>query len=202
MAEAAREAVGATAPGHYGAAGTDVTIAARPIAAAWNVQGDPAKAPFTEAVREAFGVALPLAPGTLATSGPLTAYWLGPSSWLLVAGGASRLKEFAAKRDLLNARGGALFDLTASRVAWTISGPQSAAVLASGCPLDFHPRAFAAGTCAQSVLWHVHALIARPDRSTAFTVLVARSLAHDAWRALCESAAQHGYDISPPTPLA
>ena len=198
MAEIASNAIASTATGHYGAAGTGVSVRERTIAAAWNVQGDPSRALFTDAVREAFGLALPLAPNTLAVSGPLTAFWLGPTSWLLVAGGASRLSEFAAKRDLLNARGGALFDQTAGRVAWTISGPHATAVLASGCPLDFHPRAFPAGTCAQSVLWHVNALIARPDVSPTFTVMVARSLARDAWHAFSESAAQYGYEVLSP----
>lgn len=111
---------------------------------------------------------------------------------MLVAGGASALDNFAAKRDAINAEGGALLDLTASRVARTVSGPLAATVLATGCPLNFHPRAFAAGTCAQSVLWHMNALIVKRDEAPAFTVMVARSLARNAWHALCHAAAQHG----------
>lgn len=198
MAEPGAAAIGSTAPGHYGAEATGVTIMETPIATAWNVQGDLARPGFVDAVR-ALGVALPQAPNSISASDAVSALWLGPTSWLLVAGGASPLDDFTANRDAINAAGGALFDLTASRVAWTVAGPLATTVLATGCPLDFHPRAFAAGTCAQSVLWHMNALIVKRDEAPAFTVMVARSLARDAWHALCHAAAQHGYEIAAAT---
>jgi len=199
VAEHGANAIGSTAPGHYGAEATGVTIMETSIAAAWNVQGDLARPGFVDAVQRRFGVTLPQAPNSSFTGDTITALWIGPASWLLVAGGASPLDDFAVKRDAINAGGGALFDLTASRVAWTVSGPLAAAVLATGCPLDFPPRAFPAGTCAQSVLWHMNALIVKRVEAPAFTVMVARSLARDAWHALCHAAAQHGYEIAPAT---
>ena len=168
-----------------------VTLAEATIAAAWNVQGDPAHAPFMDEAQHLFGVALPVTPNTIATSDALTAIWLGPSSWLLVADGTSPLAEFNARRDALNAFGGALFDLSASRVAWTVSGPRATSLLAKSCPLDFHSRAFAARTCAQSLLGHVNALFVKHDDTPTFTVMVARSYSRDVWHALCESAAQY-----------
>ena len=198
MAEFDPGATGAAAPGHFGAAGSGVTLAAATIAAAWNVQGDPARPGFAAAVREAFGVDLPLQPNTLARSGALTALWLGPRSWLLVAGGASPLTDYTARRDALNAAGGALFDLSAGRVAWTVAGPRAADVLAKGCPLDLHLRAFTPGTCAQSLFGRIGVLVARCDDTPAFALLVPRSYARDVWHLLCESAAQYGCDVLPP----
>jgi sarcosine oxidase subunit gamma len=189
--------IGSSAPGQYGTAPSGVTLAEATIAAAWNVQGDTARPPFAEAARRLFGVALPMAPNASAKAGALTALWLGPTSWLLVAGEGCAPADFAAKRDALNAAGGALFDLTASRVAWTLSGPQAATVLAKHCPLDFHPRAFPEGACAQSVLGQVDATFYKRDAAPSFTVMVARSLARDAWWTLCASAAQYGYDVLP-----
>ena len=189
MAELHAASGGFATPGHYGVAGTGVTIAEASIATAWNVQGDPANRAFLDEVARAFGVALPLTPNTIAVTDALTALWLGPESWLLVAGGAAPLADFAARRDALNASGGALFDLTASRVAWKISGAHAATVLATLCPLDFHPRAFAAGACAQSVLGHIGALIVKRDEAPTFTLMVARSFARDAWHACCRAAA-------------
>ena len=185
-----------TRPGHYGADGTGVTFAEVAVACAWNVQGKPEHAPFDYQVQAQFGVALPVAANATARSERLTALWLGPTSWLLVCGG-SPLSDIDAKRDALNAAGGALFDVTDARVAWTISGPRSATVLAKSCPLDFHLRAFASGTCAQSLFGHVNALYAR-DADDRFTLFVARSFARDVWRGLCESAAQYGYEVGPP----
>jgi len=186
-------------PGHYGAPETGVTFAEARIAAAWNVQCRASRTQFIDDGRCLFGVALPIAPNTIAKGDALTALWLGPASWLLVAGGDSPLADFHAQRDALNAAGGALFDLGASRVAWTVSGPRAASVLAQGCPLDFHPRVFAARSCAQSVYGHVNALFIRDDDPATFTVMVARSFARDLWHALTTAAAQYGYDMRAPT---
>jgi heterotetrameric sarcosine oxidase gamma subunit len=160
-----------------------------------------------------FGWSLPVVPNTTSREGALTALWIGPASWLLVATDVSALVDFESKRDALNAAGGALFDVSAGRVGWTIAGPAAATVLAKGCPLDFHPRVFGEGKCAQSVFGRVNALFYRrgdaPPRSDdqslqgspQFTMLVARSFARDAWRVLCLSAAQYGYDVLHPQPF-
>jgi sarcosine oxidase subunit gamma len=123
--------------------------------------------------------------------------WLGPRSWLLLATGMrpSPWPAYATSRDAINAAGGALFDVGASRVAFSVHGPLATTVLAKSCPLDFHPRAFATGQCAQSLLGQVNALFCKIDDTPAFTVMVARSLADDAWRTLCLSAAQYGYVV-------
>ena len=184
-----------TRPGHHAAAESDVAIAEATVAAAWNVQGDPDHLPFVVEAQRVFGLALPMTPNTIAKSAELTALWLGPSSWLLVTGGASPLVDFNARRDALNAVGGALFDVSASRVAWTLSGPRATAVLAKGCPLDFHPRAFPANTCAQSLVGHVNALFIKHDDAPTFTVMVARSFASDAWASLLNAAAGYGVEV-------
>jgi sarcosine oxidase subunit gamma len=198
VSDANGRAIGEMTPGHYGAATAGVTFAEAVIVSAWNLQGDAARPAFAAQVERTFGVTLPVVANATAKCDALNALWLGPTSWLLVARGPVPLVEFASRRDALNAVGGALFDVSASRVAWTLSGTHAAKVLAKGCPLDFHPRAFAAGTCAQSVLGHVNALFEKHDEAPTFTVMVARSYARDAWRGLCLSAAQHGYDVLPP----
>jgi sarcosine oxidase, subunit gamma len=194
------QAIPSTRPGRYAAPGAGVTLAEATIGSAWNVHGRADRAPFTYQVQAQFGVALPLSANALARSDRVIALWLGPSSWLLL-GGESALSDFDARRDALNAAGGALFDVSDARVAWTISGSHAATVLAKGCPLDFHPRVFPRGTCAQSLLGHVNALYVR-DADDRFTLLVARSFAHDVWRALCEAAAQYGYAVASPAAYA
>jgi sarcosine oxidase subunit gamma len=205
--------VGATMAGHYGASGsTGVALAEANFAAAWNVQGSVRSPDVATAARALFGWSLPAAPNTTSRVGALTALWIGPASWLLVATDVSALADFETKRDALNAAGGALFDVSASRVGWTIAGPAAATVLAKGCPLDFHDRVFGRGMCAQSVFGRVNALFYRRglaphsddqslQRSSQFTMLVARSFARDAWRVLCLSAAQYGYEVLHPQPF-
>lgn len=201
MAEAHEGPIGSTRPGRYGAAGSGVALAEGTIASAWNVQGDPTRPAFIEEAHRLFELTLPLAPNTTARSDKVTALWLGPTSWLLAGGAASALIDFAAKRDALNTAGGALFDVSAGRVAWTISGPRAMDVLAKGCTLDFHPRAFATGTCAQSVFGHVNVLIDKRNDEPTFSMMVARSFARHVWHALCEAGAQYGYDVLPPRPF-
>ena len=160
-----------------------------PIATAWNVQGDAMRGRFGDAVRHAFGIALPTRPNTTARGDAVTAYWLGPRSWLLVAeSSTSRLDGFPDWRDALNAAGGALFDVSASRVALRVTGPQASTVLSASCPLDLHPRVFGVGACAQSMLGHVNALLHKRDDVPTFIVMVARSFAQDVRNALLEVA--------------
>ena len=82
-----------------------------------------------------------------------------------------------------------------------MTGPRATTVLAKGCPLDFHPRAFPADTCAQSLFGHVNALFIKHDDAPTFTMLVARSYARDVFHALAEAAAQYDVDIAPAGPL-
>src|SRR5665213_4278589 len=191
--------IGSPNPGHYGAAGSGVVLSQAPIMAAWNVQGDPSRTSVVTDARRLFGVALPEVANTTQAAGALTAFWLGPRSWLVVEaarnGASATLTDYVGRRDALNAGGAALFDVSASRVAYTLRGVQAARVLARGCPLDFDRRAFASGTCAQSVHGQVATLVYRHTRAEAFTVFVARSLADDAWQALCRASAAEGYDV-------
>lgn len=212
MSEPDTHAIGSTVPGHFGPAGTAVVLREATLATVWNVQGDPARASIVTDVARLFDVTLPLDPNTVTCTAGVVALWLGPRSWLLIAGArtlphrslggsANTLVEFDAKRDALNAGGGALFDVSASRVAYTVRGSNAATVLARGCPLDFASHVFRPGHCAQSLFGHVNALIYRHAATPAFTVMVARSLAADVWRGLCVAASTDGYDVQAPAPF-
>ena len=164
-----------------------------PIAAAWNVQGDASRPDLAHQVAQQFSIALPIARNTTVRSHALTAFWLGPRSWLLVAESAgSPLVDLVEKRNALNAAGGALFDVSASRAAYRLAGERAIDVLATGCPLDLHPRAFRSGQCAQSVFGRVNALLYKRDEVPTFVIMVARSFARDVWQALDLSATQYG----------
>jgi sarcosine oxidase subunit gamma len=168
-----------------------ITLTEVPIADAWNVQGDASRANFKDQVAWQFSIALPIVPNTTARSDALTVFWLGPCSWLLVAEKpGSPLAGFIEKRDALNAVGGALFDLSASRVAYRLAGVRATEVLATGCPLDLHLRTFRAGDCAQSVFGRVNVLLYKSDDVPTFVIMVARSFARDVWRSLTLAVAQ------------
>jgi sarcosine oxidase, subunit gamma len=196
VAESSTSTIGSTAPGRYGAGNSRLVLGEVTIHAAWNVQGKADRPAFVDEVRRVFSVELPLGPNTTTRSDALTAFWLGPESWLLVARSASSRFDFSVRCDAINAAGGALFDVSAARVAYAVSGRGAAALLARRCPLDLHLSAFPLTCCAQSLLGHVGALYYRRDADE-FVVMVARSFARDAWHALCVSAAADGYDVAP-----
>lgn len=150
-----------------------VVIFEATIASAWNVQGDAA--------------GMPAAPNTVARVDGATAFWLGPRSWLVLAESPG---EAAAA-----------FDVSASRVAYTLTGALAATVLNKHCPLDFHPTAFSPGTCAQSLFGQVNALYYRHVASDAITIFVARSFARDVAHHLGASAAQYGCEWAAPRPF-
>ncbi|MEP6998147.1 MAG: sarcosine oxidase subunit gamma family protein [Betaproteobacteria bacterium] len=202
MSESENARIGSPAPGHYGAAGSAIVLGEATITSAWNVQGEVESSPFSAAAQRIAGIALPVATNTTSKGEGVVALWLGPASWLVVTGAAALPRDFTGARDALNAAGGALFDVSASRIAYTIAGARAADVLSSGCPLDFHPRAFGAGQCRQSLFGRVPALFYRHGDAPACTVLVARSFARDTWRALCAAAAPYGYTVRAPTTLA
>lgn len=205
MPDAADSVIGATTPGRYGPAGRGLVLHEATMAVAWNLQGDPSRTSIVADVRRMFGASLPLAPNTTCRdSAHAAAFWLGPRSWLLI-GDASAAKgamaSVDASRDALEAGGAALFDVSASRIAYALRGVDAPAVLARGCPLDLDARVFAPGRCAQSLFGRIPALFYRHETTAAFTVMVARSMAADAWHSLCVAASTDGYDVEAAAPF-
>ena len=92
----------------------------------------------------------------------------------------------------------AITDVTDGRVAFRVAGPSARDVLAKGCPLDLHPRAFPPGRCAQSLLAKasvlIHLVDDGPERGPSFDVYVARSFADYLWTWLEDA----GRGLDPP----
>jgi sarcosine oxidase subunit gamma len=178
------------APGANGEA--TITLGEVPLALAWNVRGDAAEARFAQAATRLLGLVLPPQPNTSVRSGDAALLWMGPTSWMFISSPDPSVLAFDDVRRALNDAGAALFDLSSSHIAWKVAGSAAARVLNRGCPLDLSPDVFPAGHCAQSLLGHVTALFHRPDESTTFIVIVARSYARDAWEFLRAAAMTEG----------
>ncbi|MGQ4365121.1 sarcosine oxidase subunit gamma [Streptomyces sp. SAS_272] len=154
-----------------------VRLAELPFLSQLDVRLD-AKGSAADAVGLALGVQLPLEPNAVARAGGSTALWLGPDEWLLVApaGGQRDLERrirAAAGDDPV-----AVTDVSAQRTTFLVSGPRARDVLAHGCSLDLHPRAFGPGRCAQTTLGRAQVvLVARDDPGAGFWVLVRSSFA-------------------------
>ena len=175
-----------------------VTLGEVTLARVWNLRGEATQGAFVSEASRLLALPLPLDPLSSAARAEAVVLWLGPRAWLYVDGEASAAGEFETARRAINAAGGALFDVSASYVAWRVTGECAARVLNRGCPLDLRPAAFPPGRCAQSVLGHVNALFYRPDEGAAFIVMVARSFASDAWQMMCAAATTEGYRVAEP----
>jgi sarcosine oxidase subunit gamma len=123
------------------------------------------------------GVPLPLSPNRVAAMGEMRSLWLGPDEWLVVAPAdgsvdlVSRLERAAARRHA------AITDLSSSRGIFEIAGPAARDLLAAGCGLDLHPRAFGPGHCAQTLLARVPVILDQLDAAPRYRLLVRRSYA-------------------------
>ncbi|MFE4966829.1 sarcosine oxidase subunit gamma [Streptomyces sp. NPDC056660] len=152
-------------------------LAELPFLAQVNVRLD-AKGPAADAVGLALGLQLPLEPDTVVHAGEVTAVWLGPDEWLVVGRPGterdleSRIRTAAGDEQL------AATDVSAQRTTLLVGGPRARDLLAHGCALDLHPRAFGPGRCAQTTLARTQVvLVARDETRAGFWVLVRSSFA-------------------------
>ena len=157
--------------------GGAIRLAELPFLAQINVRLD-AKGAAAEAVGLALDLQLPLQPNTVVRAGKLTALWLGPDEWLLVGPRGSERDLESRIREAAQDEPVSVIDVGAQRTTLLVTGPRAHDLLAHGCPLDLHPRAFAAGRCAQTTLGRTQVvLVARDEPRAGFWVLVRSSFA-------------------------
>ena len=161
------------------------------------LRGDRADAKFRRAVSAALGIDPVAEPLTAARRRDVAMLWLGPDEWL-VAVPERRVERIERElRRALDGQRAALSDVSHSRAILSLSGPDARALLAKGCPLDFHPRAFTPGRCAQSRLARCQVLIHQVSASPEFEIHVHRSFAQYAWTWLEDGGQEFGVRIAP-----
>ncbi|MFM6990769.1 MAG: sarcosine oxidase subunit gamma [Rhodoferax sp.] len=177
--------------------GENVTMGEVPFVDMLNIRGDAANPSFVDAVQRVTGLALPVQANTasLGASGQLL--WLGPDEWMFKlppgdaqyhAAGPLEAAE-SALRTALAGHHVSLVPVGHGFTTLTVQGPGAAALLARGCPLDFHPRAFAAGAVAQSHVAKAGATVLCLAAGRHFELTVRRSFADYLFRWLCEAGA-------------
>lgn len=206
------EALGRSALAHFGLSArakqdadkeAGVTLGERPFRRQVTLRGDAGDTAFLDAVRTAVGVAPPVEPNSAAGPGSLAEggriLWLGPDEWLVVGRGKGGSDIAGAIRRAIDQAPGvhhaAVVDVSDGRAVITLAGPHARNVLAKGCPLDFHPKAFEAGRCAQSLLGKAHIIIHQVDEAPTYEIYVHRSFADYLWRWLQDAAAEYGAKV-------
>ena len=128
-----------------------------------------------ESLGDAFGLAWPASPNTSVENGDVIVSWLSPKEWIIVGQSAAATRHAA-----LTALGDALHHVTDTSdgvVFFTIDGPWSRELLAKGCSLDLHPRAFPVHVCTQTLLAQCRVLIRRANGSNRFELAIDADLA-------------------------
>ncbi len=152
---------------------------------------------FVSALRGVLGAELPGRTGQVAAARHGWTLALGPSEWLFVAPDRD---GWAVERELTAALapvGGQAVDVSHGRAALRLSGAPVRTVLAKGCPIDLHPRAFAAGSCAQTLFGKIGVLLHARD-ADAIELYVSRSYADALADGLLGAAREFGVAIAPP----
>ncbi len=119
----------------------------------------------------------PTKANTVIDSGDYRIYWLGPDEWLVVTPVG---QQDRAKAELLMALDGvfsSVVDNSSGLTMLHITGDNAAALLATDCPFDLHPREFKPGQCAQTRLARAGMTISPLAGGAGFEVIIRRSFA-------------------------
>ena len=156
-----------------------------------NLRGDSGDEQFLQAVQATLGQPLPTIANTF-TAGENTQFRLGPDEWLLATEPGKERDIAGQLGENLSGQCYSLVDVTGGQVLLRLRGSHVREVLAKGCTLDLHPRAFKMGQCAQTTLAKTSMLIALIDDAPTFDIIVRRSFAEYAARWLQHSSAREG----------
>ena len=164
-----------------------------------NLRGPAEDAKFARAAKRALGCDLPVVANTVARSDTTRALWLGPDEWLIVAepdakSGLVKAFERAAKNHHLS-----LTDVSEARGTIVLAGPMARDVLMKGCSLDLHPRAFSAGSCAQSTIALAQVILSQADDEPTYEIYIGRSFATYLWQWLWDASQEYGVVAGPPS---
>ena len=146
--------------------------------AAVSLRLDPADSALMGRVHAALGMALPTAPN--AASGDPDgrhALWLGPDEWLVLGPAETAPDIEAAVRGAAGDAFVVTVDVSANRIAFELSRAGARELLESGCPIDLHPRAFHAGSCAQTLLARANVLLHQTGDEPRYRIWIRPSFA-------------------------
>jgi len=152
-------------------------IRERPFLTQVNLRTNPSEADRMAAVQRELGFALPVEPNTVASRDDRWGLWLGPDEWLIVAPPDQQQAVMAVLRSTLGGQDGSVVDVSANRTVIELSGSAATALLAHGCALDLHPRAFGPARCAQTMLAKAQVIVQQTAATPDFYLYVRASYA-------------------------
>ncbi len=182
---------GGAVPG--GSAG--VVISGRPFLGHLNLRGNSSDPAFMAGVEHALGIGLPVDPNTVSDGDGKQALWLGPDEWLIVTHSDDQAAVADALVEALSGVFSSVTDVTGGQTIITLSGERAREVLAKGCALDLHPRAFSEGRCAQTLVAGANVTLLRAGPEPSFDLIVRRSFAEYLALWLHDAALEYGISV-------
>jgi sarcosine oxidase, subunit gamma len=155
-----------------------------------NLRGDAGDETFAAAVRGVLGCALPTEPNTVAESGGNTVFWLGPDEWLIHCPEDGQAELIGRLCKDLEGWHCAVVDVSDYYVVMRLCGEKTLEILSKGTPLDLHPRAFPAGSCAQTRFGHATILLHKVADDTV-DLQVRWSFAEYTWSYIVDGAREY-----------
>ena len=145
-----------------------------------------------KAVKVITGCSFPPKANRFQSAGDRHLVWLGPDEYLLLCEPGKEQELQDSLNSIIPSAHFAITDVSDSLCALSLRGPAVRAVLAKGCGLDLHPKQFAAGQSAQSLLaLSTVTLMAMAD--DAFILICRTSFAPYVQRWLGDAALEYGY---------
>ena len=177
-----------------------VVMGERPFLGIVNLRGNPRSRNFTQAFQEAMGFALPTKPLTSAAHGQVGALWVAPDEWLIVAPGDGPGVE-ATLRQAFEGQHVSVADVSDNYTVVRVSGPKARDLLAKGCPVDLHAKAWPAGQVGGTILAKSNIVLHRADddgenAEPRFDLYVRRSFAEYLWLWLEDAAREYGLRVA------
>ncbi len=154
------------------------------------------EAALSKLVATRYGLELPATPRAVRGAAE-TFVWAGPERWLFVA---DRKQGFVEELKPLS-KLAAVSDQSDGRAALRLAGRNVRDMLAKGCMIDLHLKAFPPGAAAMTIIAHIGVHLWRIDEPThesdaAFDILIPRSMAASFWSWAEASAAEFGCGVT------
>jgi len=166
----------------------NVSLLERPLLGYLNLRGSPEAEGFLAAVEQAISVSLPTEANTFVTAADRTAVWLGPDEWLLITPPDQQGGVEQALHAALTGQHVVVTDVSSGYASIEIGGAGARDLLAKGCTIDLHPRAFGVGRSAQTLLAKASVMILQTGEVPTFQITVRRSFAMYLWQWLADAA--------------
>jgi sarcosine oxidase subunit gamma len=173
-------------------AGDELILCELAVPGQINLRGKLSDTAFLAAAGGVLDCRLPVNPNTVQTAGDLTVLWLGPDECLVLTPPGAEAAIIARLTAALAGIHAAVTDNSGSHARLRLAGTRARDVLAKGCTLDLHPRRFAPGQCAQTLILRCGVILHQIDDRPSYDLMPRRSYAEYLWTWLIDAMAEYG----------